>query len=266
MITESVVLPVRPGFEAAFERAFRAAESLIARQSGYLSHSLKRGMEDPSTYLLTVEWETVEDHEVAFRGSADYQEWRAILHPFYDPVPTVCHYGEDLAGDSGAWGEAVGGADGAAVVRFWERCRDAVPGLPEAPPEAWAFGSTRAQADRLLELVLAGAKTGTASSLWDYEEASDPVPSEGEYSIILDGTGTPRCVIETTGIRIVPFDEVTEEHAASEGEGDRTLAHWREVHARYFAAYAENPRGFEPDMPVVCERFRLTHGETQARP
>ncbi|WP_062465288.1 antibiotic biosynthesis monooxygenase family protein [Demequina soli] len=94
MIVESVVLRVHPGREADYEAAFRAAEPLIARQPGHRSHSLLRGVEDPSTYLLTVEWETVEDHEVGFRGSADYQEWRRLLHPFYVALPPVPHYRE----------------------------------------------------------------------------------------------------------------------------------------------------------------------------
>ncbi|MDN4475966.1 antibiotic biosynthesis monooxygenase [Demequina sp. SYSU T00192] len=99
MITESVILRVHPGREAAYEAAFREASPIIARQRGYLAHSLKRGIEDPATYLLTVEWETLEDHEAGFRGSADYQEWRRLLHPFYVELPPVPHYrAVDLAG------------------------------------------------------------------------------------------------------------------------------------------------------------------------
>lgn len=132
-----------------------------------------------------------------------------------------------------------------------------MPELPETPPEAWAFGATPEHADELLALVLAGIKVGTASSLWDYEESGDPLPVVGELSIILDGSGAPRAVIETTAIDIVPFDEVDEAHAYAEGEDDRTLAQWREVHERYWRQHSENPRGYAPDMPVICERFRL---------
>lgn len=109
-----------------------------------------------------------------------------------------------------------------------------MPELPETPPEAWAFGATPEHADELLALVLAEIKVGTASSLWDYEESGDPLPVVGELSIILDGSGAPRAVIETTAIDIVPFDEVDEAHAYAEGEDDRTLAQWREVHERYW--------------------------------
>lgn len=147
--------------------------------------------------------------------------------------------------------------DAAVIADFWARVRLDDPSLPEHVPGAWAFGATPAHADELLALVLDGTKTGTASSLWDYEETGDPQPYLGELSIILDGQGTPRAVIETTSLVTVPFDEVTAEHAHSEGEGDRSLADWREGHERYWRDHSDNSRGFAPDMPVICERFRV---------
>lgn len=149
--------------------------------------------------------------------------------------------------------------DHTGLSAFWDGVRAALPDLPTPPPEAWGFGATAAHADELLDLVLAGVKVGTASSLWDYEESGDPVPVVGELSIILDGAGTPRAVIETTAVEVVPFGEVDEAHAFAEGEGDRTLAHWREVHERYWRTHSENPRGYAPDMPVICELFRLRY-------
>ena len=143
------------------------------------------------------------------------------------------------------------------IQDYWRDARIAMPELPEKLPEAWAFGATPEHADELLALVLAEIKVGTASSLWDYEQSGDPLPVVGELSIILDGEGAPRAVIETTAIDVVPFDEVDEAHAFAEGEGDRSLAHWREVHERYWRRHSENPRGYAPDMPVVCELFRL---------
>lgn len=133
-------------------------------------------------------------------------------------------------------------------------------GLPEETPSAWAFGATREHADGLLELVLAGTKTATASSVWDYEFSGDALPQAGELSIILDGMGAPRALIETTDVVVVPFDEVAAAHAFAEGERDRTLSSWREVHKRYWTEHSEGPRGYEPDMPVVCESFRLIVG------
>ncbi|NUL44970.1 ASCH domain-containing protein [Cellulosimicrobium funkei] len=142
---------------------------------------------------------------------------------------------------------------------FWGRARVATPTLPADAPEAWAFGATPEHADGLLELVIAGTKTGTASSLWDHEATNEPIPRPGELSIILDSAGLPRAVLETTEVSILPFDEVTEEHARTEGEGDRTLASWRAIHETYWRHHSENPRGWEPDMPVICERFRLIY-------
>ncbi|MFZ1382237.1 MAG: ASCH domain-containing protein [Scrofimicrobium sp.] len=142
------------------------------------------------------------------------------------------------------------------IVAFWERVRIELPHLPEAVPEAWAFGATPEMADELLTLVLQGTKTATASSLWECEEDGDPVPEAGSLSIVLDGAGIPRAVIETTDVKIVPFNEVDETHAYEEGEGDRTLAYWREVHEHYWRSYS--PR-FEPDMPAICEKFRLLY-------
>ena len=145
------------------------------------------------------------------------------------------------------------------AAEFWRRRRAELPELPEALPEVWGFGATPAHADELLDLVLSGVKTGTASSLWDYEATGDALPEAGDYSVILDGAGTPRAIIQTTALEVVPFDQVDAMHARAEGEGDRTLAHWREVHERYWRTHSENPRGYEPDMPVLCERFRLVY-------
>lgn len=92
MILEVATLDVRPGQEAAFEAAFRQASSIIAGMPGYVSHQLQRCLEHPNRYVLLVNWQALEDHTVGFRGSPGYQEWKALLHHFYDPFPTVEHY------------------------------------------------------------------------------------------------------------------------------------------------------------------------------
>ncbi|HEY8516070.1 MAG TPA: antibiotic biosynthesis monooxygenase [Candidatus Binatia bacterium] len=92
MILEVAVLDVRPGQTAEFEAAFREAQSIIASMPGYLSHQLQRCVERDDRYLLLVEWQTLEAHTEGFRGSAEYQRWKALLHHFYDPFPTVEHY------------------------------------------------------------------------------------------------------------------------------------------------------------------------------
>jgi heme-degrading monooxygenase HmoA len=92
MILEVATLDVRPGQEGAFEAAFRQASSIIAGMPGYRSHQLQRCLERSNRYVLLVNWDTLEDHTVGFRGSSGYQEWKALLHHFYDPFPTVEHY------------------------------------------------------------------------------------------------------------------------------------------------------------------------------
>ncbi len=92
MIVEHALLPVAPDRSADFEAAFARARSIIAGMPGFRRLSLSRGIEQPGTYLLLVEWDTLEDHTIGFRGSAGYQEWRALLHRFYDPFPTVEHF------------------------------------------------------------------------------------------------------------------------------------------------------------------------------
>ena len=92
MILEVAVLDVRPGESEAFEAAFRQAQAIIASMPGYRSHQLQRCVENADRYLLLVEWDTLEAHTVGFRGSAEYQRWKELLHRFYDPFPTVEHY------------------------------------------------------------------------------------------------------------------------------------------------------------------------------
>ncbi|MEX0943675.1 MAG: antibiotic biosynthesis monooxygenase [Pseudomonadales bacterium] len=92
MILEVAILDVRPTHENAFETAFDEAQHIIASMKGYVSHELRRCMENSSRYLLLVKWETLEDHTAGFRGSPEYEAWRALLHHFYDPFPTVEHY------------------------------------------------------------------------------------------------------------------------------------------------------------------------------
>ena len=92
MVLEHALLPVLPGREAEFEAAFGQAQKIIASMPGFLGLTLSRCLERSSSYLLLVEWETLEDHTEGFRGSEQYQEWRRLLHRFYDPTPSVEHY------------------------------------------------------------------------------------------------------------------------------------------------------------------------------
>ena len=92
MVLEVVILNVREGETSAYEAAFSEAKSLIAGMPGFMSLELQRCVETANRYLLLVEWERLEDHMDGFRGSPEFQQWRALLHHFYDPAPTVEHY------------------------------------------------------------------------------------------------------------------------------------------------------------------------------
>lgn len=161
-------------------------------------------------------------------------------------------------------------------------------GPANLPPPAWSFGSNPAQADRLLELVLAGRKTATASAYWDYEQdardrahgqgtdrtedAGDVLvgqrtdvvlPEAGLFSIVLDGAGTPKALIRTTHVDVVPFGEVDEVHALREGEGG--LEEWRREHRRFFAQTAPAGSVVDDSTPVVLERFVVVVPATARR-
>lgn len=92
MILEVAILNVISGREAEFEEAFRRAQRIVSSMSGYRSHELRRGVEAANRYILLVNWDTLEDHTVGFRGSAGYRESKQLLHHFYDPFPVVEHY------------------------------------------------------------------------------------------------------------------------------------------------------------------------------
>lgn len=92
MILEVAVLNIKSGLNADFEKAFAEAQEIIAAQSGYVSHELQKCIEVDNQYILLVKWQTLEDHTQGFRGSAEYETWRQLLHHFYDPFPVVEHY------------------------------------------------------------------------------------------------------------------------------------------------------------------------------
>ena len=92
MILEAAQLQVKPGTINDFESNFRKASKIISQMPGYISHELHKCVETEDKYLLLVKWESITAHEVGFRKSSQYEEWKALLHHFYDPFPTVEHY------------------------------------------------------------------------------------------------------------------------------------------------------------------------------
>lgn len=130
------------------------------------------------------------------------------------------------------------------------------------PPEAWHFCDTEADADACAAFVKAGRKTATAPSLWWFEAMGTPLPQPGDLHVVTDWAGEAQCIIQTTAVEIVPFDEVTAAHAYREGEGSRTLAEWQRTHwAYYHRELSGTGRAPQADMPVVCEQFRCVYPE-----
>ena len=93
-VREEVVLPVIAGRESEFEAAFATAQHIVAASPGFRDLTLSRGLETPNHYLLLIEWDSLEAHEEGFRGSPAYDQWRALLHHFYEPFPEVAHFAE----------------------------------------------------------------------------------------------------------------------------------------------------------------------------
>ena len=148
------------------------------------------------------------------------------------------------------------------VLKFW---RDYTVSLPagrqrqEMPADVFTFGDSREMADRFAKLVRDGVKTATCSALWSYEDDQKPLPQTQDQSVVIDGNGAPVAIIETVDVFVMPFNEVPEQFAYDEGEGDRSLAYWREAHRNYFSRQPFKDRVFGERMPLVCERFRVVH-------
>ena len=149
------------------------------------------------------------------------------------------------------------------IEAFWRAYLATLPADAPAQNAAFvaeSFGDHPDLADELAALVLVGVKTATCSALWEWEAEGASLPQAGLHTIVLDAQGAPLCIIETTAVFICSYDQVDAPFAWEEGEGDRSLAHWRDAHARFFTrTLLSLGRTFVPDMPLVCERFRLVY-------
>lgn len=148
------------------------------------------------------------------------------------------------------------------IEAYWQAFLATLP--PEQRParyQAWGFGDSPQMADELGALVAAGTKKATAGLFWEQEaDPDDDPPLIGGYSIILNGKDEPLCIVQTMELRLRVFNEVEAAFAYDEGEGDRSLAYWRDVHWRFFSRRcAQIGRAPSETMPVICERFRLVY-------
>ena len=123
--------------------------------------------------------------------------------------------------------------------------------------DAWAFG---VDADFLADLVLKGEKTATASAYDLYALEDEPLPQEGTFDVILDSQNQAVCIVEITRVSVQSFNQVSAQHAYKEGEGDKSLAYWRQVHEDCFAEWLrEAGLTFIPNSKVVLEEFRKVY-------
>ena len=123
--------------------------------------------------------------------------------------------------------------------------------------DAWAFG---VEPDLLADLVLRGEKTATASAYDLYALEDEPLPRKGTFDVILDSQNQAVCIIEITKVTIQPFNQVSADHAFKEGEGDKSLAYWRQVHEDFFTEWMrEAGMTFTPDSKVVLEEFHKVY-------
>ncbi len=123
--------------------------------------------------------------------------------------------------------------------------------------DCWSFGD---DADALAQLVLHDIKTATCSLQCLYELEAEPLPREGQYSVVLDSRDQAVCVIQTTKVYQTPFLEITPDHARKEGEGDWSLSYWRQVHEAFFTQELEKMGlAFRGDLMLICEEFRRVY-------
>jgi uncharacterized protein YhfF len=149
------------------------------------------------------------------------------------------------------------------VEEYWSAFLAAQPAdspYRQKPYVAEAFGDGVALADELGQLIAEGVKTGTCSSLWEWQAEGNPIPEVGLLTIVLDGRGQPLCIIETTEVTLRNFNEVNADFARAEGEGDLSLEYWRNAHKTFFSrTLPKIGKAFSEDMPLVCERFKRIH-------
>jgi len=145
------------------------------------------------------------------------------------------------------------------IMDYWERFQKK-SGITDSFVDAWSFGDNPELADELLELVLNGKKTGTATLVIELEMEGENMPKVGDYSVILDSKEEPAAIIRTTSVAVKPFNDVDEAFAYSEGENDCTLESWKREHWKFWTRIGRK-LGFtmKEDLPVVCENFELLY-------
>ncbi len=149
--------------------------------------------------------------------------------------------------------------------QYWQQYLTSLPceeDLPTRYVEASTFGFTKRDASEIAALIIKGVKTATGTVLWSYEADGDPIPQVEDHWIVNDGDGKPICIIQTTDVSIIPFDEVPEIYAYEGGEEDRSLETWRPMYWQYILSECQRI-GREPHekAPLVMEHFAVVYRE-----
>lgn len=139
---------------------------------------------------------------------------------------------------------------------MWNKYKQINPSIGDEI-DAWAFG---VEPDLLADLVLKGEKTATASAYDLYTLEGEPLPQEGTFDIILDSQNQPVCIVEITKVSVELFSQVSAQHAYKEGEGDKSLTYWRQIHEDFFTdCLGQAGLTFTPESKVVLEEFRKVY-------
>ena len=139
---------------------------------------------------------------------------------------------------------------------MWNKYKQINPSIGDEI-DAWAFGE---EPDLLADLVLKGEKTATASAYDLYALEGESLPQEGTFDVILDSQNQAVCIVEITRVSVESFNQVSAQHAYKEGEGDKSLTYWRQVHEDFFTdCLGEAGLIFRPESKVVLEEFRKVY-------
>lgn len=151
------------------------------------------------------------------------------------------------------------------IQDFWNRYLESTSNPQDANSrffESFKIGSTAAQADSGVELILSGEKTATSSLLWEYEVEGRSIPSIGSLSVVEGGDSQPICVVKTIWVNVIPISEIDESFAIDYSETNGTVDGWHRAFDEYYSRIcSELGREFSVDTPLVCERFEVSYSE-----
>lgn len=143
------------------------------------------------------------------------------------------------------------------IEQYWKEFQAKNPFyLKEEQPESYYYCDNKKDADECADLVVQGIKQATSTSVWWFEKFNEDHPAIGDLAVITNWDGVPKAVVKTTRVEIVKFKDISEKYAFIEGEGDRSLEYWKEVHWKYYLnemmEHGEMP---SEEMEIVCEYF-----------